>query len=264
MRLVVHAGFHKTGTTSIQRTLDANRDRLAPAFRVLLKADMSGLTEAARAYSRTLDEVEWALFRYEAARVLAELDATDPRPVVMSSEDLSGHMPFRHGLPDYGAAPRLMAGLAEVAAEVLGPVDIAFLFTTRAAAPWVKSCYAQHIRATRLTDGPEDYAARAMPHADLDAMADRIAEAVAPRPVHRAALEDIGGGPLGPLDALLDLAGAEPELRAKLTPLPPANRAAPPDVLDQLLALNRSGRDRGDVSAEKKALLRKAQRDAAR
>ncbi len=35
MQVILHAGFHKTGTSSVQRFLAANRTRLAPAARVL-------------------------------------------------------------------------------------------------------------------------------------------------------------------------------------------------------------------------------------
>lgn len=257
MDVLVHAGFHKTGTSSVQQTLAANRTALAPVARVLLKEDMTGLTEAARAYSRTLDDVEWALYRYEAAHVLSALDPADPRPVLMSSEDLSGHMPFRHDLPDYGAAPRLMAGLRDTAAEVRPEARLAFLFTTRAPGPWVRSCYAQHLRATRITETDHDFAARALPHADLDAMADRIAAAVAPAALHRAALEDIGGGRLGPLDAVLTVAGID---GSALAPVPPANRALPSDVQAELLALNRSDRPWSEVREKKKRLVRRARR----
>lgn len=262
MHLCVHAGFHKTGTTTLQQALAANRAALAPAARVMLKGDMPGLTEAARAYSRTGDEVDWALYRHEAARTLATLDPDDPRPVLISAEDLSGHMPFRHGLTGYDAAPRLMSGLRDMAAEVLPAARLSFLYTTRAAEPWVRSCHAQHLAADRMTDTLAEYTARALPHADLDAMANRVAAAVAPAPLHRARLEDLAARALGPLDALLDLAGVDPELRTRLAPVPPANRALPDGVLHALLALNRSDRPWPEIRAEKTALIRRARRTA--
>lgn len=260
MHVLVHAGFHKTGTSSIQQGLAANRAALSPALRILLKEDMEPLTEAARAWSRRPEELEWALVLHEARGTFAALDPDDPRPVLISSEDLCGHMPFRHGLTDYAAAAPLMAGLREALAATRPDATIALLFTTRAAAPWVKSCYAQHLRATRITETAEDYAARALPHADLGAMVDRVAAAVAPAPVHRAALEDIAAGPLGPLDALLDLLPLDPARRATLTPPARANRALPAEVQDRLLALNRSDRPWSEVRDEKKRLVRRARR----
>ncbi|WP_088622158.1 hypothetical protein [Oceanicola sp. 22II-s10i] len=263
MRLIVHAGFHKTGTTSVQQTLDANRAALAPALRVMLKDDMKGMTEAARAYSRTQDEVEWALYLYETRAVFEALDPTDPRPVLMSSEDLSGHMPFRHALPDYGAAPRLVRGLAEVAEAVHPGARIEFVFTTRAATPWVRSCWAQHVRAVQFTEDLDTYTARALPHADLDRMTDRIADAVLSHAVHRKRLEDVGDMPLGPLDPLLDIVGLPAEVRAAVQPQPRANPSMPEEVLRRLLKLNRSDRPWSEVKEEKKRIVRKAKRAAA-
>jgi len=263
MHVLVHAGFHKTGTSSIQQSLAANRAALAPAFRIVLKDDILPLTEAARAWSRQRQDLEWALFLHEARTTFAALDVSDPRPVLISSEDLSGHMPFRHGLTDYSAAAPLMAGLRDALAVTHRRATIAFLFTTRTAAPWVTSCYAQHLRATRMTETLAAYTARALPDADLNAMVDRVTEAVAPAPVHRAALEDIASGPLGPLDALLDLTGIAPALRATLTPVRRANSAMPPEVQDQLLALNRADRPWPEIRDEKKRLVRRARRQEA-
>ena len=259
-RLLIHAGFHKTGTSSIQTALDTNRDVLAPALSIRLKSDILPLTEAARAWSRTRDDVEWVLFLNAAHQVLADLPPEDPRPIVISSEDLSGHMPFRHDLVDYRAAPRLLAGLIQVAAQVQPDVQCAALFTTRAPRAWVDSCYAQHVRATRMTEDRETYAARALPHADLDAMVDRIAAAVAPVPVHRAALERLADAPLGPVSAILDWAGVPDALRRAMAPAKRANAAMPPQVLSDLLAANRSDAPSDRLKAEKKAPIRKAKR----
>ena len=267
MRLIFHAGFHKTGTSSVQQALALNRAALSPHLRILLKPDMPALTEAARTASRIendgADAPAWALLTYEAAHVLSALDADDPRPVVLSSEDLSGHMPFRQGRPDYGAAPRLMAALKDVAQRAVPGAVVEFLFTTRAAAPWVASCHAQHLRATRMTDDLDTFAARALPHADLTAMIDRIAAAVAPSPVHRAALEDTGPRRLGPVEALFDHIALPARTRAALTPPERANRALPAETQVELLALNRASTDWTATHDAKRAVIRAARRRAA-
>lgn len=265
MRLLVHAGFHKTGTTSIQRMLQRDRALLAPALRILLREDMHGLTEAARAWSAARDGVEWGLFRYEAARVLGALDPADPRPVLLCSEDLSGHMPGRHGLTAYDAAPRLMQGLMETAADLLGPgvARFEFVFTTRAAAPWVRSCHAQHICATRMTEDADSYARAFLPHADLQAMAAAVGRAVNPAPVHVAALEDFTDTPLGPIDALFEVLGLDPALRQQVQPIPAANVSVPGPVLAELLSLNRSDADWSVIKQRKRRLITRARRAAA-
>lgn len=136
-RLVVHAGFHKTGTTTIQNTLAAHADTLCDHVQIVLRADMDGLCEAARAYSVSRSELDLGLVRYEAAR-LAEEWTHDT--VLLSSEDLSGQMPGRHDLVDYGAAPKLAAAMTETWHTAFPGLRIDWMYYTRAAAPWLASC----------------------------------------------------------------------------------------------------------------------------
>lgn len=254
MRLIVHAGFHKTGTTSVQKMMQRNGRKLAQEFRVFTRRHIPAVCEAARAYSVAQDAADLGLFTYELARLFEDQPAEDPRPIVISSEDLSGHMPGRFDLTGYDAAPRLMATVLEVARECLGDVQAQFYFSTRDAAPWVRSCHGQHLRAIRITEGRADYVARMMPYADLSAEVARIAAAL-DAPVHSTPLEQMQGDPMGPFAPLLDLMAPSAGLRARLTPLPPANPSFPDDVLDQMLALNRSDMGRDDLVAAKKALM---------
>lgn len=254
-RILVHAGFHKTGTTSLQRMLIANRRKLETEFRVFLRKDMLPLCETARGYSLKQDPLELALFSYEAARFFQGLSRDDPRPVCVSSEDLSGHMPGRHGLVGYDAAPRLMACLAETAAKCLPDPEITFFFSTRQPEAWVKSCYGQHLNATRMVDDFATYERDHMPHADLAAVVQRIADTVAQSPVVSAALEDSAQTLLGPLGPLLDILQPSPKMQAELTPLPAANVARSEDILAELLRMNRSDLDKKALAMAKKALL---------
>ena len=260
MRLVVHAGFHKTGTSSVQQMLHRNGKRLAREFRVFTHRDIPGVCGAARAMSaggkHGGDPLDAALFAFELAQFLTGLDAGDPRPVVISSENLAGHMPGRRGLRRYSVTPAIMARFAEVAGECVPGARIDFHFSTRERESWLRSCYWQHLRATRMTDDFDSYRAAYLPHADLDADVAAIAAAVpAPHRVHAAALEPCAGLRLGPLEPLLDLMQPSEGLRAALAPLPPANRAMGPEVADELLRLNRAGLDKAALTAAKKAAM---------
>lgn len=254
MRIVVHAGFHRTGTTSIQHMMRRNGRKLARHFRILTRRQAPALCEAARAYSLKHDPAELGLFTYEAAQVFETLDPGDPRPLVISSEDLSGHMPGRFGLTGYDAAPRLMATLEQVAGDCLPDPRIAFFFTTRTPGPWLRSTYAQHVRAIRFTEDRDAYLSRMRPHADLAQAIARIADTVK-SPVHHAALESCANAPFGPFSPLLDVMQAPAKLRDRLTALPPSNPSFPDPVLDRMLALNRSDLPHEDWVAAKKALM---------
>ncbi len=258
MRVILHAGFHKTGTTTVQQALRRNRAMLKPHLRVLLRPRMVAACEAARGYSASGDALDLALFQYEIAQLAEGWGATDPRPLLLASEDLAGHMPGRHGLRDYRAAPALMRGLAETIEAVLPGAEMVFYFSTRAAQPWLASCHAQHLAASRMTLDAGDYAARYGASADLDGVVDLISAAVAPWPVHRAALEASGDRALGPLDPLLDVVGLPEAVRRELRPQPPANTRPSADRLAALLEINRSELDDRSLAAAKRALPPKA------
>lgn len=253
MRVLLHAGFHKTGTTTLQQALLRNRRALSPHLRLIPREDLMPAGRTARAWSAGRDPMEMALFRYELAQAVEGWGRSDPRPVVLSQEDLCGNMPGRHGVESYAAAAPLMQAMAETLTELYPQARPELYFSTRAPETWLASVYAQHLRAMRMTLSAEEFAERYRAAADLDAVVDEIAETLAPLPVHRAALEDSRDRPLGPLDPLLDLLELPDDMRAGLDPQPPANTAPPPGCAAELLILNRS--DLGDEA------LRAAKRD---
>lgn len=256
MKIIVHAGFHKTGTTTVQKALRLNNTVLRPHLQVVLRPKMINLCEAARVYSKRRDSTNLGLFRIEVAQLAEALDTEDPRPVLLASEDLAGHMPGRHGLRAYTAAPKLLATLAETLAESCPGAQVELFFSTRSADAWLASCYAQHLRATRITDSRGDYIKSHRGSADLNTIVDRIAEA-STCPVHRAALEESTTRPLGPLDPLLDLLELPDALRGMLVPSPAANMAPPRSEMDKLLQLNRSTLSAQDLRAAKDMIKRR-------
>lgn len=250
-RLIVHAGFHKTGTTTVQKTLRKNRGALRPHLRTVLRPGMLALCEAARAYSVTRSEWDIALVKYEAAMLAESL--SHEGTVLLSSEDLSGHMPGRRGLRQYDAAPRLMSAIDLAFREAQPDADISYAFVTRAPDPWLASCHVQHLRATRMVLTVRDYSRKFRKSADLEGMIDKISAAIPHAQVHRFALETCSG-PLGPLAPLLDLAGVPDTVRGTLKTLPPANTAPPPAKVQRLLELNQSDLTDDALKDAKRAL----------
>ena len=74
-RIVVHAGFHKTGTSTVQALLRDNREALKPYLRSMLKGGMTELLSAARGFSTWRDPVTLAKFDHRLRAMLQ-------RPVV--------------------------------------------------------------------------------------------------------------------------------------------------------------------------------------
>ncbi|WP_323777253.1 hypothetical protein [Leisingera sp.] len=258
LRLILHAGFHKTGTTTVQRCLQDNQPLLSPHLRIFLRNDMLALCEAARRWSATRNPVDFALFQFECAVLLEALDADDPRPVLLASEDLSGHMPGRHGLKDYGAAPLLMKCIQDTVLELQPAASICIFYMTRSAPEWLQSCHVQHLRASPLTLDAEEYVRQYAASADLQAIVSGTAQLSASAKISSAPLEAASAHRLGPISALLPHLGLPAAAIEAMKPVPPANTRPEPEILEELLALNRSGQPYSQIRIKKQAVLRRS------
>lgn len=256
-KIVIHAGFHKTGTSSVQAMLDKNRRILSRQLQLFLRPDFEDLAAAAREFSVKPNEERLTEVIRAAAVFFDGLDPEDPRPILMSSEDLSGHMPGRHGLDRYDAASLVMSQLAEAARLRFGEsCKVQFYFSTRAREDWLRSSWWQNLRSTRLTLDFDTYCQQIAAAADLDTVLDDIADAVAPDRVANCALEVSTLSEHGPLTPLLDLLDIPEVTRAKLRLLPPENVQPGIGLEDALLALNRSGLNDHNLSEAKRLLRR--------
>lgn len=263
LRIVIHAGFHKTGTTSVQSMLRENAALLTPHLRVFLKDGFEDLTTKARAFS--IDPKEKTLFHVAdaAAAFFDALDPQDERPILMSSEDLSGHMPGRHGLECYDSAGLVMKCLAEAALARFGDdTDLTFYFSTRDRDPWLRSTWWQNLRSTRLTADFAAYSAQFDEARNLDDILAEVAQDVAPAKVTSTRLEtssDLSMGPLDPILALFTL----PDLdQTALRALPPENVQPDLGIDAVFLALNQSALPEKDVQDAKRTIRKMARRIA--
>ena len=252
-RIVIHAGFHKTGTTSIQKTLRQNRQLLRNDIRVVSRDGMVGLCEAARAYSIRKSAWDLGMVLFETAETLQKFPNFSGT-LLLTSEDLSGHMPGRRGLVSYAAAPKILSAIYEAAAEVFPEAEVSFFFGTRAEKTWLNSCYVQHLRATRITQSAQDYANSHKASAKLSKVVESVRQSVPHAVVVSSALEDSTTQKLGPLSPLLDHLTVPQSIRDQFEILPPANTAPPQSKIDKLLELNRSALSDSDLKTAKRAL----------
>lgn len=255
-RIILHGGFHKTGTTSAQRFLRANGKHIYPRCALVLPGKLrKGAALYAVRYARfgtaaLIDEFGRALHA-----VLSRIDRRN-RAVLISDENLAGRMPGREGQRGYIATPALMARAEDVICDVFGAeADVVFHFTTRAPEAWLRSTWRHNLAHGRLTLNYEDYVAMHAPDADLIGVADAVTKAVTGR-VQTANLGDLTG-PWGPAAPLIDLIGLPAHLRRRLVPQPPQNVGPPEAFADELLALNRSALSDADVARAKADLMTK-------
>lgn len=262
-RVIIHAGFHKTGTTTVQRMLHANGPVLWPVMALGLRWKLKAALAAARAYSDWGDKASLDLFALRFGEFIGDLNLGKRRGIAVSSEELSGHMPGREGVADYGAAPQLAATMRQVVLQHYPLATISYYYSTRAADSWLESAWAEHVKSARMTLDRETFCARYAPAANFAPILARIREAVDPCDVIDRPLGETTMMPLGPAEPVIDMMGLAPERRILLKPQPRENTALPPDILLQCLELNQSNRNYNAVRAAKARLLERFTRKEA-
>ena len=260
-QVVIHGGFHKTGTTSVQAMLRENAEILAPHVQVFLKDGFENLTTRARSFSIDPGERTLAKVAKAAAQFFSGLDRDDPRPILLASEDLSGHMPGRHGLECYDSAGLVMRCISVSAFACFGDdADVTFYFSKRNRDTWLRSTWWQNLRSTRLTLDYETYAKRFDDAATLDEVLIDIAKDVAPAKVLSEQLEDVSQRLYGPLDPLLDILQTPQLDQSALTVLPPENVQPDAGIDAVFLALNQSKLSDEDIQEIKRSIRKRAMR----
>lgn len=248
MKVIFHPGFHKTGTSTLQAALRANKSRLVPEVDVILSEDMPGLTTAAKSYSVSRKPVDLALVIYEAAQVAGRINP-QTNTTIITSESLCGYIPGRNGVQDYSAAPQLLTTISAAFQEVHPNADQTFLFSTRAARPWLQSCYAQHLRASRMRLSASAYVKNYASSAQLGGILATVKSTLPSCKVESAQIEDNDKTRLGMLDSLLDLTNLPATKRASLSAPDWINKAPTPAQMDAFLEINQSDLSDKDARA---------------
>jgi len=256
--LVVHAGFHKTGTSSLQAALRLHAPPLAPLWAVETRATHPALiraTEAARALSLDPGPGRMASLRTALDDWVLGLALLPGQGLLVSSEDFAGHMPGRHGLTDYRAAIPIAEALHAALARHRPDLPLTLLYTTREPAGWLRSIHWQLSKHEDMLQGPNRFARSHAAAADFAAILDALRRALPDTPVRQADLSDLARRRLGPVEAIYDAARLPDPLRARLPVPPRANQAPPHDLARVFVTLNRADLPRDRLRQMKRDML---------
>lgn len=257
-RIVIHAGFHKTGTTTTQATLMQNGKHLWPTYAIVLPARLNDPLRMATLHSTLRDPVSLGEFGHRMRAFLATLDLGARRGLVISAENIAGLIPGRKKITGYDAAPQLLAEAVRAVGDTFGAVHVEIVFTLRAQEAWLRSSYWQNLRSSRLVEDWDTYAARLSPVVDLPATVDAVRNAVQRAGpgawVRSTAIEALKDADLGPATPVIDAMDLDPRTRAALVLAPARNAAPGPEVVARILEMNRSAMH-DDICARAKADL---------
>ncbi|WP_289040714.1 hypothetical protein [uncultured Aliiroseovarius sp.] len=258
--VIVHAGFHKTGTTSLQNFLHENRTALSPFFDYYGQRQFLNAGAAARRYAQRPFPHRLYLFRRAFRKFLSGTPGKDV--IVLSRESFSGGMPGHRMLggrmiTSYHRAAVKLARviISELRRRFGRDVQITFVYTTRNRADWIRSVHGHLLRSIRLTDDLDTFTARFPAQTGPREEAQRMVRTLAPIPVTVAALEDYANAPHGTADAILDLALVPQQARHGLVNAPHVNRGPSAALRAAFLELNRQPMSKPDRKALKERLL---------
>lgn len=256
-RVIVHAGFHKTGTTTAQRFLMENGAHIWPHHAIVVQHRIREPLKMALAYSTGAGQLALDEFRFRLTEFLKTLNLGTKRGLIVSAENLAGMMPGKNDLVDgYAACPVLMRVVADCIETVIDPdPDLTFYFSTRERSAWLRSIWWHNLSKTRLKDDLETFSATLGPTCDPDETVEKVRGAVGDYVVKSARLETVANQQFGPATPLIDLLDLPVETRKALQNIPPENAMPSLDLAAEFLALNRSGLGNAMLQARKKQLL---------
>lgn len=249
--IVLHAGFHKTGTSTIQQSLRANRPILKRHVAIRLKPMMKELLHAARGFSTWRDPISLAKAEMRFGALLDDLPRMPRRTLCLSAEELCGHMPGRGALRDYSAAPLLLSRFCETARARFPNADLSIALTVRTQQDWLRSAWAEHVKSSSMVLDFDAYVENYAESADLPGMAEQIADATGVR-VNVIAMEDHARNLVAPL---LRHCGVPSDVLEQVQPVRAANTRLPEAVLLELLQANRAHADKANRTKAKRAIL---------
>jgi hypothetical protein len=253
--ILIHPGFPKTGTSSIQHLLWTNRVVIGPHAGLLLHRHLRPAAEICMHFSRHQNLIVLADLVPTLDRIMADhLPPGDSRDLILSCEGLSGNLPGRPDIQGYATAPILIAYLAGYFADRFPDAQVKVVLSTRDGADWLYSTWRHQLFARRLRSDWPSYKERYHALSDLDAVVRDVAEALAPVPVTALPLVRALAHPKGPGAALLDLIDLPPPVRDAITPVGHGNKGPTAQIAAQYLALNLSNLPDDEVLRRKAAL----------
>ena len=240
-RVIVHLGFHKTGTTFLQNFLLENQRALAAHFLMLNQRQRTAsvLAKAAQAIHRRMDQGK------EPGRFLADLtrEANGIRDlarslgkgIIVSDEEIAGYLPGRGSFTAlYPALPAIGRALK----EGFAPMRVEFVLYTREMEAWIRSSHNQCVKMHGYTGSLEDYRDRVIGAQTLAGCIEALRAAVGEDDVRVMVLEREVAGESGVAGGFSEILGISADDLENLSIPGRVNESLPESALQFMRLLN--------------------------
>lgn len=256
-RIFLHPGFHKTGTKSVQEFLRRNAAIIRHRAEFLLPEDVRDISRLGFWYQDFPDAQMLTQLQTAFADLLRP-PVRGNRDLIISAENLLGRMPDGQGDQPYPAAIHLLTALVMTLQAMPGVDHITVYLSVRAQDDWARSLYGHQAMKTAKNDLTEDMASFSarLAQAPLADEARRICDAV---PQVDGMVQDIASlstAPFGIAQPLVDFLALAPDQLAQLQLPGHVHRSADPQLVAQLVALNRGDLRGTALTQAKRALIR--------
>jgi len=161
MRMVLHIGTHKTGTTTIQKFVDRHRKKLAnrgfwyPNYRIILRPGQYAHQDLAHGFAgQSTKRIDYDLARKFIKKICAQ--GADYDTVFLSSEPFYRHTfpETKEGSPDYWKNRR---AYVERVGDAFGGADVSIVAVVRRQDHFAQSLYNENLKVTRYARALEDF-----------------------------------------------------------------------------------------------------------
>jgi len=120
-QILLHPGFHRTGTSSMQHFLWLNRDAIAPYLTVRLTRHFKSVARLCTRYAVTQNPLDLTDMITELDTAFAQDPVPSNRNLIISSEAFCGEIPGHNTVADYSAAPTLITRCGRLAFQRVSP-----------------------------------------------------------------------------------------------------------------------------------------------
>lgn len=146
-QIVFHLGFQKTGTTSIQAMLNANKNLLQDIDLRAYGDATKDLRVAGRGYCASPTDKNLQRLRRALKSHISGFLAGDKKHCLISDENILGRVPYG----DTGDILTWAKRILPVIEQELNGISARFVFYTREQVGWLPSLYKQSVKRARVT-----------------------------------------------------------------------------------------------------------------
>lgn len=257
VHIIIHPGFHKTGTSALQHCLRLNRNALQTHARIWLLPQIKDGITICRKFAVSKDPSD--LYDLQSAFETAFESYHGFKPLILSCEGLCGRTPGQDGVADYNAALAMLPVLAQTLKQKFGDrLKLEFFFTLRQSKSWLCSAWRHNLLGTDLTLDWDSFQKEYAHAGALDTMANQLAVALEPALCHKVWLEDYSDNRLGIAAALFDVLNIPQATQDTLQAPKDRNIGISAEVADHFRSLNKADMSKTSLQSLKQAILAKS------